>query len=175
MRCGRSDAAWEGGAGAKTLLIRAGEQWAESAGGTSGALWGSGLTGFAGAALSDTDAATGADIVAGVTAFADTVVQLGGAQVGDKTMVDALAPFAGTLRATFERGESLQDAWAEAARVATASAQGTADLVARRGRSRVLGDKSLGTPDPGATSFALLMTAVAESRLLTCEGDGAKR
>lgn len=161
-------AAWEAGAGARTLLIRAGEQWAESAGGTSGALWGAGLTGFAGAALSDTDAATGADIVAGVTALADTVVALGGAQPGDKTMVDALVPFADTLRAAVERGASLADGWAEAARAATAAAAATADLVARRGRSRVLGEKSLGTPDPGATSFALLMTAVGESGWLEC-------
>jgi len=42
----------------------------------------------------------------------------------------------------------------------------TADIVARRGRSRVLGTKSLGTPDPGAVSFAVLMDAVSTSGLL---------
>lgn len=168
-----ADAAWEAGAGAKTLMIRAGEQWAESAGGTSGALWGSGLTGFAGAALSDERAATDADIVAGMVAFVDTILQLGGAKPGDKTMVDALVPFAETLRAEFDRGEALSDAWVDAARASTAAAAATAALVARRGRSRVLGDKSLGTPDPGATSFALLMTVVGASGLLVCRGDDA--
>ncbi|GAA1163813.1 dihydroxyacetone kinase family protein [Nesterenkonia sandarakina] len=151
----------ERGAGARTLLIHAGTAWAESAGGTSGALWGSALT-AAGRALAD-DAAP--DSSAGVEALlnaVEAVQRLGGAQPGDKTMVDAAAPFAQTLDKQFQAQESLSAALAAAASVATEAAASTAELKARLGRSRVLGEKSLGTPDPGATSFALLMTALAE-------------
>lgn len=151
----------ERGAGARTLLIHAGTAWAESAGGTSGALWGSALT-AAGRALAD-DAAP--DSSAGVEALlnaVEAVQRLGGAQPGDKTMVDAAAPFAQTLDKQFQAQESLSAALDAAASVATEAAASTAELKARLGRSRVLGEKSLGTPDPGATSFALLMTALAE-------------
>lgn len=148
------------GAGARSLMIAAGERWAESAGGTSGALWGAALTSFGGR-LSDTDAVTSDDLVAGAEAAAQTILDLGGAQVGDKTMVDALVPFIDTLSITFASTGDLRTAWSAAAAAATSAAQRTASYAARRGRSRVLGDKSLGTPDPGATSFALLMSALA--------------
>ncbi|MFT4111087.1 DAK2 domain-containing protein, partial [Propionicimonas sp.] len=58
--------------------------------------------------------------------------------------------------------------WRTATATAAEAAADTAAIVARRGRSRVLGDKSLGTPDPGATSFALLMDAIGDSGVLDC-------
>ena len=77
-------------------------------------------------------------------------------------MVDALVPFETELESAFGAGAALADAWRSAAEAATAAAVGTAEMVARLGRSRVLGQKSLGTSDPGATSFAALMTAIAD-------------
>lgn len=156
------------GAGARTVLVRAGEAWSEAAGGTSGALWGAALTAV-GAGLSDDAGAEPAEIVAAVTRGGEAVLRLGGAEPGDKTMVDALVPFTTELRERLDGGDPLATAWARAADAATAAARETASIVARRGRSRVLGEKSLGTPDPGATSFALLMTAVADSGLLAGE------
>lgn len=153
--------AMQRGAGARTLLVHAGTAWAESAGGTSGALWGSALT-AAGRALSDD---SGVDAAAGVQALlnaVEAVQRLGGARPGDKTMVDAAAPFSDSLKQQFHAGDGLGAALTAAAAVATEAAASTADLKARLGRSRVLGEKSLGTPDPGATSFAMLMTALAE-------------
>lgn len=147
------------GAGVRTTLVRAGAAWAEAAGGTSGALWGAFLT-AAGGALSDDDEPSGAEVVRSVVAGGQAVLRLGGAQVGDKTMVDALVPFLDTLQA--EEPQGLGAAWRSAGTRAREAAAGTADLVARRGRSRVLGERSLGTPDPGAVSFAVLMNTVAE-------------
>ncbi|MFV0453015.1 MAG: dihydroxyacetone kinase family protein [Propioniciclava sp.] len=155
------------GAGARTLLLRAGEAWAEGAGGTSGALWGAALTAVGGG-LSDQAATGGAGIVTAARAGVDAILRLGGAEVGDKTMVDALVPFAGELSAAFAASGELNHAWTVAARAATEAAAATSQITARRGRSRVLGEKSLGTPDPGATSFALLMTTLADSGLLDC-------
>jgi dihydroxyacetone kinase len=150
------------GAGARTLLLHAGDAWSENAGGTSGALWGSALTAVGGA-LSDDAGATAQQILAAVQRGADAVLRLGGAVPGDKTMVDALVPFCDTLRAACGLGVPLGEAWTQAAVAATQAAQATAKVTARRGRARTHGKRSLGHPDPGATSFALLMAAVADT------------
>jgi dihydroxyacetone kinase len=88
---------------------------------------------------------------AGVAAGLEAVQRLGGAQVGDKTMVDALAPAAEALG----RGGTL----AEAARAARAGADSTADLVARRGRASYVGEAARGVLDPGAVTVALFFEA----------------
>ncbi|MFV0407558.1 MAG: dihydroxyacetone kinase family protein [Propioniciclava sp.] len=155
------------GAGARTLLVRAGDAWSEGAGGTSGALWGAALTAVGGG-LSDSAAADASGVVAAVNAGIDAILRLGGAQVGDKTMVDALVPFRQELASAVETTSSLAEAWGRAAQAATQAAGATSRIAARRGRSRVLGDKSVGTADPGATSAALLLTALANSGLLRC-------
>ncbi|ROR74165.1 dihydroxyacetone kinase family protein [Bogoriella caseilytica] len=149
------------GAGARTVLIRAGSAWSEAAGGTSGALWGAALTAVGGS-LSDDDGADVATLVAALLAGIGAVERLGGAKAGDKTMMDAALPFAEQLRAHFDATGDPEAALAEAAGAARSAAAETAEITARLGRSRVLGEKSLGTPDPGAHSFALLMTALAQ-------------
>ncbi|MFC7404165.1 dihydroxyacetone kinase family protein [Georgenia alba] len=151
--------ALERGAGARTVLVHAGTAWSESAGGTSGALWGAALT-AAGGAFDDESGSDDARTVAALVAGVDAVRRLGGAQVGDKTMVDAAVPFVETLRAEYDRTGDLAAATSAAARAAREAADKTADLTARLGRSRVLGAKSVGTPDPGALSFSLLMEAL---------------
>jgi dihydroxyacetone kinase len=147
------------GAGAGTTLRVAGEQWSDTAGGTSGALWGSGLA-AAGEVIGDTDAPRDDDILAAVRAFAESIVRRGGAAVGDKTMVDAIVPFTDELAAGLSRGLTAAEAWRAAAAAARAAAEGTAGYAASRGRSRTHGDRSIGTPDPGAVSFALIAVSV---------------
>ncbi|MFC6258059.1 DAK2 domain-containing protein, partial [Kocuria oceani] len=87
---------------------------------------------------------------------------LGGAQPGDQTMVDAALPFRARLLEEFEASSDLAGAVKQAAAVARQAAEATAEITARRGRSKVLGDKSLGTPDPGALSFSVLMDALGD-------------
>jgi len=147
------------GAGARTLLVKAGEAWSESAGGTSGALWGSALAAM-GNSLSDRAGACPDELVTAVSAGTDAILRLGGATPGDKTMVDAIVPFIATLRSSRSQGESLRAAWAAATEVAGAAAEATALITAKRGRARTHGEHSLGHADPGATSFVLLMAAV---------------
>lgn len=148
------------GAGAQTTLRGAGAAWSDAAGGTSGALWGAALS-TASAHLSDHHGATDDDVVSAVRAGVDAVVRLGGAQVGDKTMVDAMVPFAEALTVARGEGAGLWQSWSRAAAQATEAARQTAGLVAGRGRARTHAHRSLGHPDPGATSFAVLMTALA--------------
>ena len=152
-------AAAERGAGARTTLLLAGQAWADSAGGTSGALWGAALT-SAGGAFSDTEAPAEQNTVDAVNAGIDAIMRLGGAKPGDKTMVDAAVPFRDALTEAFEAQAG--PAITTAARVAREAADETAGIAAQLGRARVLGDKSVGTPDPGAVSFSLLMTALGE-------------
>jgi dihydroxyacetone kinase len=147
------------GAGAGTTLRLAAERWSDQAGGTSGALWGSGLA-AAGEVIGDSDEPRPASVLAAVDAFADSVVRRGGAAVGEKTMVDAIVPFREELAVCLARGLATADAWRSAAAAATAAAARTADYPATRGRSRTHGDRSVGTPDPGAVSFALIVSSV---------------
>ncbi|MFE1585114.1 dihydroxyacetone kinase family protein [Streptomyces sp. NPDC058737] len=152
------------GAGAGTVLARAADAWADRAGGTSGALWGTILRSL-GTALGDRDAPDARRVADGVTEASAAVRRLGGAETGDKTMVDVLVPFADALAAATAEGLPLADAWDRAATVATAAAAGTADLLPRRGRARPHAEKSLGTPDAGAHSLALITRAVHDALL----------
>ncbi|GAA2274822.1 erythrulose kinase [Streptomyces ruber] len=147
------------GAGAGTLLTRAADAWADKAGGTSGALWGTILRAV-GTALGDQDKPTADSVAHGVSAASAGVQRLGGAEVGDKTMVDVLVPFADTLAELVAAGTPLTDSWDRAARAAEAAAAATADLLPRKGRARPHAEKSLGTPDAGAHSLALITRAV---------------
>ncbi len=148
------------GAGAGTVLSLAGDAWADRAGGTSGALWGVALRAW-GQVLGDTDAPDAARVAAGAHAGIDAVTRLGGARPGDKTLVDAFAPFVDTLQAQVAQGAALADAWDAAARAATAAADATAGLTPRLGRARPLAERSIGHPDAGAISLALCARVVA--------------
>ena len=81
--------AFERGAGAGSLLAAAGDAWADKAGGTSGVLWGAGLRAF-GERLGDAETPTPDALAQSVRAFADRISNLGKAEIGDKTMMDAL-------------------------------------------------------------------------------------
>lgn len=149
------------GAGAGTLLCRAADAWADKAGGTSGALWGVALTAI-GTAIGDNQTPDAARIARGVRQAQEGIQHFGKARVGDKTMVDVLVPFSDSLNAAVARGASLTDAWHEAARVADQAAQATAQLLPKMGRARPLAEKSLGTPDAGAISLAMIVNTVAD-------------
>ena len=153
-------AALEAGAGARTLLVRAGDAWSESAGGTSGALWGAALI-AAGGVFDDQAGSEPRTIIDALDAGISAIQRLGGAKVGDKTMVDAAAPFRTALAEAFT-GENAAEAILTAAGTARQAADATADITAALGRSRVLGEKSLGTPDPGAISFSILMKELGQ-------------
>ena len=152
--------ALEAGAGARTLLVRAGDAWSESAGGTSGALWGAALI-AAGGVFDDQAGSEPRTIIDALDAGISAIQRLGGAKVGDKTMVDAAAPFRTALTEAFT-GENAAEAILIAAGTAREAADATADITAALGRSRVLGEKSLGTPDPGAISFSILMKELGQ-------------
>ncbi len=162
--------ATDDGAGQGSVLAAAGKEWAAKAGGTSGVLWGAMLSAL-GARLGDTGRPDSAAVAAGMRDGYDALVQLGGASPGDKTMLDALLPFVEELQRRVSDGEQWQDAWRAAADVATEAAKATADLRPKVGRARPLAERSIGTPDAGATSLAMCAHTVADSFTLTAKGN----
>jgi dihydroxyacetone kinase len=162
-----ANAAVARGAGIGTILADAGENWAENAGGTSGALWGVCLT-SAGASLANEDdvyapAASARAAAAGLAA----IQRLGKAEVGDKTLVDAFAPTVAQLHASADAGDSLAQSWLAAAETAEEAAVSTAVLRPRLGRARPLAEKSIGHPDAGAVSFARIVGVIARELAAT--------
>ncbi|MFD7922034.1 dihydroxyacetone kinase family protein [Streptomyces sp. NPDC059740] len=147
-------------ASAGSTLMAAGLALADASGGASGALYGALLT-ETGACLTGLETVRPADLARAARSAQETISALGGAQVGDKTMLDALAPFAEELAAADARGEDLAAAWDAAAAAATEAAARTADLVPVRGRAARMGSLSQGHPDAGATSLALILSAAA--------------
>jgi dihydroxyacetone kinase len=149
------------GAGAQSVLAAAGNAWATKAGGTSGVLWGAALSAMGESLGDNSEATSGPSVVDAIRAGLEAIQSLGKAQLGDKTMVDAFVPFVDTLGERIALGGLLATAWLDALQVSEDAAQATAKLRPRIGRARPLADRSVGTPDAGATSFAMCARAVA--------------
>jgi len=134
------------------VLVLAGRTLISTVGGASGPLYGTLLrrTGKAlGEAAEVSDEQLGDALRTGV----DAVAQLGGAAPGDKTMLDALVPAV----------DALGTSYGAARAAAENGALATVPLQARKGRASYLGERSIGHQDPGATSSALLIAALADA------------
>ncbi len=90
---------------------------------------------------------------------------LGNAKVGDKTLVDTLAPAIDGCERAMNEGKGFQEALEELKQAAEAGKDSTKDLVAKVGRSSRLGERSRGVLDAGATSCWLILTSMADSML----------
>ena len=139
-----------------------------SIGGAIGPLWASGLLKVAGAVRAGTPAGAPAARSASVAelrslgeAFEGALVALGHAKRGDKTILDAVVPAVDALREAERDGTPVEEAVALAVQAADAGARATAAMIATVGRASRLGERSRGTPDPGASSFALIVAALA--------------
>jgi phosphoenolpyruvate---glycerone phosphotransferase subunit DhaL len=144
------------------LLIVAGKTLVSTVGGASGPLWGSALR-RAGRALGDSEEFDGKQLAAALDAAIEGVVELGAAQLGDKTMVDALAPAAQALHEALDAGRPLEQALRVAAEAAQRGAEATVPMQARKGRASYLGERSIGHQDPGATSATIIVAALAQA------------
>jgi dihydroxyacetone kinase-like protein len=140
------------------LAKRAGMTLVSSVGGASGPLYGTFFLRFASAAgeVNELDASS---FAVAMRAGLDGLVSRGKAEVGDKTMVDALAPAVEALERN--RAQPLSAGLDAARRAADDGRDATVAMVARKGRASYLGDRSVGHQDPGATSAALLIRAAS--------------
>ncbi len=146
--------------GLSSFFIESGDAWAAKAGGTSGVLWGSALA-AAGNSLNNVGSVlTDKEIFSAVSTGIHSIKTLGKAELGDKTMLDSMLPFIEELETKINQGNPIRIAWGQAAEVARVSAEATSVLSPKIGRARPLAERSIGTPDAGATSFGLIVNYV---------------
>jgi dihydroxyacetone kinase len=142
-------------------LRRCGTEMARKAPSTSGTLLATACLRAAGAATG-VDGETATSVAARlVEAAMAGIQQRGKAQVGDKSMLDALGPAVTSLQESASAGRDLEQALASAAAAATAGADTTRCMRARVGRAGWLADRSDGNVDAGAHLMALLLDSIA--------------
>jgi phosphoenolpyruvate---glycerone phosphotransferase subunit DhaL len=131
-----------------------------SVGGASGPLYGTFFLRFGGAVGSVTELDTAA-LATGLDAGRAGIVERGKAELGDKTMIDALSPALDAMETVIKNGGDLAAAVTAARDAAAAGRDATLPMVARKGRASYLGERSAGHVDPGAASMSLLFDALA--------------
>jgi dihydroxyacetone kinase-like protein len=129
-----------------------------SMGGASGAVFGT-LFRNGGKALKGKESFDAAGLSEFLKAGNEGVMSRGGAKPGDKTMIDALAPAA--EKAAEFAGEPVSEALAAAAAAAEAGRDASKDMIATMGRAKTLGEASVGHPDAGACSVAIILRTMA--------------
>jgi len=141
------------------VFLAVGMAMMSSMGGASGALFG---TFFRAGGKATGDAATfgGEECAAFFKAGSEGVMSRGGAQPGAKTMVDALLPASQAAQSVAD--QSISDGLTAVAEAAEAGMEASKDMVATMGRAKTLGEKSVGLPDAGAISVALIIGAMRD-------------
>lgn len=130
-----------------------------SMGGASGAIFGT-MFRSGGKAIEDATVLDAACLSEMLAAGNEGVMTRGGAKQGDKTMIDALAPAA--AKAKESAGMPLHEALVVVAAAAEEGREASRDLIATIGRAKTLGEKSIGFPDAGACSVAIMLRAMAD-------------
>ena len=140
----------------------------EHCGGASGPIWGSAFRAAARRSAGK-EALTSQDCAELLQAAVAGVQDIGrrslgrGAVVGDKTLIDALAPCADVWTEAAGSGRGLLACFRMGAEAAVLGAKRTEDIVARMGRAGTVGARSLGHPDAGAHALGVVFTAVSEA------------
>jgi dihydroxyacetone kinase-like protein len=129
-------------------------------GGTSGPIWGTAFL-RAGGSLAGKPEPTADDVVAAMRAAIEGIKQRGSADVGEKTLLDALVPATDKLEAALAAGAP--DALDQAAATARERAEATKGMLAQRGRASYTGERSRDSVDAGAVGVAVLFEAVSAS------------
>ena len=130
-------------------------------GGTSGPIWGTAFLRAAAKTKGRSDI-NGTDVVIMLRAAMDGIKARGNAELGDKTLLDALSPMTDTIEERVRAGDQGGEVARAAAVAAREAAEATAVLQARRGRASYTGERSIGSVDPGAVAVAVITEQVAE-------------
>ncbi len=144
-----------------TVFKSVGMTLVSTVGGAGGPLYGTFFM-QAGTASANKMELTVSDWAAALEAALNGVVARGKAQLGDKTMVDALTPALNTLKQAAADAVDQGEALRQSAAAAEQGMKETIPLVAKKGRASYLGERSAGHQDPGATSSFLILKAAAD-------------
>jgi dihydroxyacetone kinase-like protein len=131
-------------------------------GGTSGPIWGTAFLRAASVVKGQTEV-SGDDVVAMLRSAIAGIMARGNAELGDKTLLDALAPMTDTIEAGLAAGDDAADIVAAAATTARSAADATTPMIAKRGRAAYTGERSIGSPDAGAVAVAVILEALASA------------
>jgi dihydroxyacetone kinase-like protein len=129
-------------------------------GGTSGPIWGTAFLRAASAVKGQTDV-SGDDVVAMLRSAIAGIMARGSAELGDKTLLDALAPLTDSIESGIAAGDAPEVIVSAAAATARTAADATTPMIARRGRAAYTGERSIGSPDAGAVAVAVILEALA--------------
>jgi dihydroxyacetone kinase-like protein len=146
---------------AKSLLNDVGMALLSVDGGATGPLFGSLFLGMS-EALGDQQAIDSQTLAGVFEAGQAELLRQTKAKVGDKTMVDALFPAVEALRKAADEGNDPMEMMGKACEAAEKGAESTKNLRAHFGRSKNLGDRTIGYQDPGATSTAFIFQGMWE-------------
>jgi dihydroxyacetone kinase-like protein len=144
-----------------TFLKKIGVMVTSRIGGTSGPIWGTAFM-RAGATAGATQQLTADQVVAMLRAAVVGIQARGQAELGDKTLLDAIVPMADELERQFQAGAAIPEVLAAAAVTTRAAADATIEMVARRGRAAYTGERSKGSVDAGATAVAVMVERINE-------------
>jgi phosphoenolpyruvate---glycerone phosphotransferase subunit DhaL len=133
-------------------------------GGTSGPIWGTALLRAATTAGTATEL-DGEQVVAMLRAAIEGIKMRGGADLGEKTLLDALVPAVDTIEAEVSASSPVPQILRAAATRAREAAEATRPMVAKRGRAAYTGERSIGTLDAGAVAVAVLLEALADNAM----------
>jgi dihydroxyacetone kinase-like protein len=149
---------------AGTMLRTAGRTLISTVGGAAGPLYGTAFMRAGGiVAAADPEQPAGQVVIDALESAIGGIAGLGKATVGEKTMIDALVPAFEAGRASVAAGGDVAAVVRAIADAAEAGASATIPLLATKGRASYLGERSIGHQDPGATSSALLLRALADA------------
>jgi len=124
----------------------------------------------AGKCIEDRDQITVEDFTEMLKGAAEGIATRGRAKVGDRTILDALAPACQAAQGAVDRGESWLGVVSAAANAAEQGARSTCDLAPKVGRARWLGEQAKGIQDPGATFVQFFLKACRDALSGTSEG-----
>jgi dihydroxyacetone kinase-like protein len=147
------------------FLKKCGLEMISAIGGAAGAIYGTFFTAqaaFYNTHLKGKEELEPADFSAMLAEALNQIKKRGGAMIGDKTLVDALEPAVMELQQGLSAGLPLKEMFQKAAGKAAAGAESTKTMIAKHGRSKYVGEKSLGFLDPGAVSMALIFATIAD-------------
>jgi phosphoenolpyruvate---glycerone phosphotransferase subunit DhaL len=144
------------------LLRQAGQTLIKTVGGASGPLYGTALL-RAAAVYARAENPSTADTLSAIQAAVEGIGSLGRSTTGEKTMLDALVPAVTAAQAALDAGQHDRAVFAAARAAAEAGAEATIPMLATKGRASYLGERSIGHQDPGATSAALIIGALADT------------
>ena len=146
----------------KDLLYKIGWGIMSADGGSTGPLLGSFFMGMS-EGTSELTEFDGPAVAQMIISGAEKMHKQSRAQVGDKTMMDALLPAADALKTAADKSAGIQEILRQAAKASTDGADATVNMKAKFGRARNLGGRVLGHKDPGAVSVSLMFQGFYQS------------